>query len=72
MQRGIGYITSILGNPLSMDQIITNQQKVAYAKVCIEIKAGLDVPRNIKEELRDGSVVLVNVEVPWMPAMCFQ
>ena len=69
-QKGINYITSVLGNPLYMDCITTNQQRVAYAKVCIEIEVGLDVPRSIKVELKDGSVVSVYVEVPCMPAKC--
>ena len=55
-----------------MDRIIANQQKVTCAKVCIKIEVGLDVPRSIKVELRDGSMVSVYVEVPWMPAKCSQ
>ena len=53
-----------------MDHIIANQQKVTYAKVCVEIEACLDISRSIEIELRDGTIVSVIMEIPWMPAKC--
>ena len=71
-QRGIGYIASALGNSLYMDRITANKQRVAYAKVCIEVEACKEVPRNVEVVLKDGTVISVFVEVPWMPAKCSQ
>ena len=42
-QKGISYIASALENPLYMDRITANKQRVAYAKVCIEVEACMEV-----------------------------
>ena len=55
-----------------MDRITTNQQRLAYAKVCVEIKDTMDIPRFIEVELRSGTFVSVNVEVPWLLVKCSQ
>ena len=36
-QRGISYIASAVGTPLYMDHFNANQQRLAYAKVCVEV-----------------------------------
>ncbi|KAK8702479.1 hypothetical protein V6N13_020833 [Hibiscus sabdariffa] len=67
---GLSYRTSALGVPLYMDSITTNRQRLAYAKVCVEMSAGVCVPKVIPVYLKDGSVALVGVEVPWLPPRC--
>ena len=62
LQKGISYITSVLGNPLYMDNITANQQQLAYAKACVEIEATLEIPCSIEVELKYG--------IPWLPAKC--
>lgn len=69
-QTGISYIASALGNPLYMDRFTANQQRVAFAKVCIEVEAAKEIPNTIEVQLRDGSLVMVHVEVPWKPLKC--
>ena len=60
-QRGISYIASGIGNPLYMDKITISQQRLAFAKVCIELEAGMEVPRSIEVELRNGKKVLGDI-----------
>ena len=69
-QKGISYIASVLGNPFYMDSITANQQRLAYAKVCVEVEASMEIPSSIEVELRDGASISVRVEVPWIPAKC--
>ena len=71
-QRGISYLASTLGNPLYTDRITANQQRLAYAKVCVEVSASQAIPRSIEVELRNGKTAVVYVEVPWMPVKCAQ
>ena len=71
-QREISYIASAIGNPLYMDRITANQQKLSYAKVCVEIEVTKDIPRSIEVELRNGRTMSIMVEVPWMHAKCSQ
>ena len=47
-----------------MDRITTNQQCLAYVKVCVEVEASLDIPRSIEVELRDGTFVSVSMDIP--------
>ena len=69
-QRRISYIANALGNPLYMDRITASQQRLAFARVCIELDAAVEVPRHIEVVLRNGRTVMVNVTVPWMPLKC--
>ncbi|XVE63318.1 hypothetical protein DITRI_Ditri07aG0010400 [Diplodiscus trichospermus] len=71
-QTGISYIARALRNPLYMDRFTTSQQRLAFAKVCVEVEATSELPACIEVELRDGSIVPVKVEVPWMPLKCKQ
>ena len=50
-----------------MDRITASQKRMAFAKVCVEVEAKMDIPRFIKVEMKDGSRVSVNIEVPWYP-----
>ena len=45
--KGVSYIASALRNPLYMDRITTTQECLAYAKVCVEMEASLDILRNV-------------------------
>ncbi|XVE50102.1 hypothetical protein DITRI_Ditri01bG0134500 [Diplodiscus trichospermus] len=69
-QKGINYIASALGRPLYMDRFTVGQQRLAFAKVCIEIDAKTEIPKVIDVILRDGTVGQIFVEIPWMPAKC--
>ena len=71
-QKGISYIATALGNPLYMDSIIAKQQRLADAKVCVEVEAAMDILSSIEIELRDGKLVMVHVEILWIPARCSQ
>ncbi|XVF40910.1 hypothetical protein PTKIN_Ptkin01aG0154800 [Pterospermum kingtungense] len=71
-QEGLGFIASGLGNPLYMDQITAKQQRLSYARVCVEIVAGKSIPRTLKVQMRDGGYHSVDVEIPWIPPSCGQ
>ena len=55
-----------------MDRITVKQQRLAFAKVCVEVDAGMEIPRFLEVELRNGSIVQVQVDIPWMPIKCSQ
>ncbi|XVE55634.1 hypothetical protein DITRI_Ditri03aG0174400 [Diplodiscus trichospermus] len=69
-QSGISYVASALGNPLYRDRFTASEQRLAFAKVCIEIEASKDIPQAINVELRNGTIVQIYVDVPWMPMKC--
>ncbi|MBA0845199.1 hypothetical protein Goarm_022516, partial [Gossypium armourianum] len=68
----LSYTASTLSTPLYMDNITALQQRLAYAKVCVEISVDFELPRFINVELCDGSFVYIGVEVPWILMHCLQ
>ena len=62
--RGLSYIASTLGNPLYMDRITARQERLIYAKICVEIEASLKIPRTIEIVTGNGSIVSISVEMP--------
>ncbi|KAK8690328.1 hypothetical protein V6N13_089021 [Hibiscus sabdariffa] len=69
-QQGLSYIASVVGNPLYMDSITANKERLAFAKVCVEIKTGDPIPEVVNVLMQDGSIIEVRVMVPWLPPCC--
>ncbi|KAK8604131.1 hypothetical protein V6N13_096591 [Hibiscus sabdariffa] len=67
---GLSYIASALGNPLYMDSVTSNRERLEYAKVCVEIGACSSIPKFIDVLLCDGRVHPVRVVVPWLLPSC--
>ena len=69
-KNGLSYIASAIGNPLYMDRITATQQRLAFAKICVEIDVSTDIPRFIEVRRRNGELINISVEVPWWPQKC--
>ncbi|GMI70308.1 hypothetical protein HRI_000700100 [Hibiscus trionum] len=69
-KAGLSYISSAIGNPLYMDTVTAKLERLEYAKVCVEVSAVSSIPKVIDVMMRDGSIVLVRVIVPWLPPCC--
>ncbi|KAK8709178.1 hypothetical protein V6N13_060207 [Hibiscus sabdariffa] len=69
-QKGLSYIASALGRPLYMDSITASRKRLEFAKVCIEVHAGVVLPKSIAVKLPDGSFAAVHVVIPWYPPSC--
>ncbi|XVF45641.1 hypothetical protein PTKIN_Ptkin02bG0223100 [Pterospermum kingtungense] len=66
---GIGYLASAIGMPLYMDKVTARWKRLAFARVCLEIKADQEIPNSIDLVLRN-KLVHVQVSVPWLPLHC--
>lgn len=53
-----------------MDSVTALCKRLAYAKVCVEIDVDKEVPCTVKLVMRDESISLISVEVPWFPVKC--
>ncbi|KAK8624200.1 hypothetical protein V6N13_065553 [Hibiscus sabdariffa] len=69
-KTGPSYIASALRNPLYMDSVTANRERLEYVKVCVEIGACSSIPKFIDVLLRDGRVHHVRVVVPWLLPSC--
>ncbi|XVF66526.1 hypothetical protein PTKIN_Ptkin10aG0043500 [Pterospermum kingtungense] len=58
-KTGLSYIASAIGVPLYMDRVTANQQRLAYAKICVEVDALKEIPKVINVELREGRVIQI-------------
>lgn len=69
-REGLSYIASVIGKPLYMDSVTASCKSLAYAKVCVEIETEQEIPTSVKLLMRDGSISLVMVDIPWYPTKC--
>ena len=68
----LSYIANAIGNPLYMDRITTKQQRLAFAKICVEVDANVEIPRFIEVKMQNGSIIAIKMEVPWRLQKCSQ
>lgn len=68
-EEGFSRIASTIGKPLHVDIATAKQQRIDYARVCVEISAKSDLPKNI--QISDGChTASVAVEYQWLPPKC--
>ncbi|KAE8665579.1 hypothetical protein F3Y22_tig00112540pilonHSYRG00052 [Hibiscus syriacus] len=63
-KKGLRYVASAIGKPLHMDSITVNKEMLEYARVCVEISAGSQIPNYIDVILCDESIAK-KVEQIW-------
>ncbi|XVF64396.1 hypothetical protein PTKIN_Ptkin09bG0166000 [Pterospermum kingtungense] len=68
--NGLRLISNALGNPLYMDRIIVNQERIAYAKICVEIEVMKEISETIDVLIDKGNIVTVTVQVSWVSQHC--
>ena len=65
--EGLGYIASAFGTPLYLDEHTFKRSRIAFARVCVEIKADKVIPPSFKVNLGYGEPYEIQVEIPWKP-----
>ncbi|KAI8527740.1 hypothetical protein RHMOL_Rhmol12G0097800 [Rhododendron molle] len=69
-EEGLSYIASAVGVPLFADSPTENCQRLSYARLCIEVDVGVDLPDTVDVEYANGCQVTVGVKYQWKPAKC--
>ncbi|GMQ06450.1 hypothetical protein CsSME_00051035 [Camellia sinensis var. sinensis] len=69
-EEGLGYIASILGTPLYLDEPTFKRSRLTFARICIEVLANKEIPKSFKINLGYGDPYVIQVEVPWKPQRC--
>lgn len=68
-EEGLSRITSTIGRPLHVDIATAQQQRLDFARVCVEVSANSNLPNCI--QIRNGvDSVTVNLEYQWLPPKC--
>ncbi|XP_019256255.1 PREDICTED: uncharacterized protein LOC109234641 [Nicotiana attenuata] len=66
----LGRIASCIGNPICTDKLTTQEQRIAYAKILIEMDISQPLPDSLSLELPDGKYYSQDIEYEWKPMYC--
>lgn len=62
-------IASAVGKPIYVDEATAQKKRLDYARICVEIEAGEELPSDISISVNAESV-MVGVEYQWLPPKC--
>lgn len=66
----LSRIGSTIGTPLFADECTTNQTRISYARMLVEIDATKPIIKQIKVQDAEGSIVEQQVVYEWIPSYC--
>ena len=53
-----------------IDRITANQQRLAFAMICVEVDISVEIPQTIVVKMKNGAMVSISVTIPWTPQKC--
>jgi hypothetical protein len=66
----LSHVASGVVRPLYADKITEDQQRLGYDRVLVEVEVSSDYPKEIFIRRKDGEVINIEVEYPWIPPKC--
>lgn len=66
----LGGLGSFIGKPLFMDKLTAAQQRVSFARICVEVTAGAELPKSVHYYDENGTACTQEVIYEWMPSQC--
>lgn len=66
----LSKMASTIGRPLFTDRMTAEKERLANARVCVEIKVGSTLPELVILQDEDGNRVMQKVEYEWIPVSC--
>lgn len=61
---------SLVGKPMFMDKPTAAQKRVSFARICVEVNAGAELPKFIQYSDENGLACTQEVIFEWMPIQC--
>ena len=72
-KQGLSLVASMVGRPLSCDELTYNCTRLEYARLCVEIDASLPVIKSFDIECPlSADPITVTVDYEWKPKHCEQ
>jgi len=68
-EAGLSRIASSIGKPIHVDNATAKRQRLDFARVCVEVEAGDELPDEVQIKVNGDSVV-VTIEYQWLPSNC--
>lgn len=69
---GLSKLANYLGKPLFSDKQTASQERVSYARICIEMTVGANRPRSIHLVNEFGEEDIQEVKYDWIPPSCIK
>lgn len=66
----LSRISSVLGVPLYADDCTSNQRRVSFARVLVELDVTKALPEKMAIETATGEIFQQSVEYEWLPPYC--
>ena len=63
-------LANVLGKPLYVDQVTSNQDRITYARVLINTDITISYKNKAIVEDEDGKILTLKVEYKWKPLVC--
>ncbi|CAH2047939.1 unnamed protein product [Thlaspi arvense] len=68
--KGISLVAGLVGEPKETDEFTKNLVSLIVAHVKVEVNLNKPLPSSVEVLRQDGSILIVNVEYPWVPPTC--
>lgn len=68
-EAAFSRIASSIGRPIHVDHATATKRRMDYARVCVEISAGDELPSEVVVR-SNGESVIIKVEYQWLPTKC--
>jgi hypothetical protein len=66
----LSCVASGVGKPLYADRVTSEQQRLGFARVLVEIDTKSVCPKEIHIRRANGTIITIGVEYPWLPQKC--
>ena len=66
----LGYIASVVGNPLHLDSLTENQSKLSFARICVKVGVECEFPKSVLLDMGNDKYSTIRIEYPWAPQYC--
>ncbi|KAF9613585.1 hypothetical protein IFM89_009255 [Coptis chinensis] len=68
-KNGIDFISSIIGEPICMDNATTNRTRITYARVCTIVDTNFKFPSHITVNIGEDTID-IGLDYEWQPEVC--
>ncbi|KAF9615610.1 hypothetical protein IFM89_024706 [Coptis chinensis] len=69
-KNGIDFVSSIIGEPICMDDATTNRTRIAYARICSVVDTNFKFPSQITVNTGGETTMDIGLEYEWLPDLC--
>ncbi|KAF9593005.1 hypothetical protein IFM89_019732 [Coptis chinensis] len=68
--NGIGFISSIIGEPICTDDATANRVRLNYARFCVVVNTDFKFPASITVNMGNGDNADISLDYDWIPSVC--